>query len=93
MKDWLRIFLPLWALGTVAWITIGFILLPEAFRRPLLYSTRAAWTSTLYDPTNLDMEVARALTIVLGPSVLAVVIAVLVVAVEQVRRKRGPGKR
>ena len=93
MKDWLRIFLPIWALGTVAWITTGFILIPESFRRPLLYSSRAAWTSTLFDPTNLDTEVARALAIVLGPPVLAIVIALLVVAVEQVRGKRGPGKR
>ncbi len=93
MKDWLRIFLPIWALGTMAWITTGLILLPEAFRRPLLYSSSAAWTSTLYDLTSLDMEVARALTIVLGPPALAVVIAMLVVAVEQFCGKRGPGKR
>ena len=93
MKDWLRIFLPIWAFSTVAWITTGFILLPEAFRRPLLYSSRAAWTSTLYDPTNLDMEVARGLAIILGPPTLVIVIALLVVAVEQFRGKRGPGKR
>ena len=93
MKDWLRVFLPLWVLGTIAWLATGFILMPEAFRRPVFYSPSGAWTSTYYDPTTINFGVLRALSIVIGPPILVVLIAIVVVAVEQIRGVRGPGKR
>lgn len=94
-RDWLNVFLPLWAVGSVAWTITSFTLLPIAFRRPLLYSPHGVWTSTLFDVTTVDWEVARALVVVIGPPVLAIVIALTVVACELIwggrREKPWPG--
>ncbi len=81
-RDWLNVFLPLWALGSVAWVITGFVLLPIAIRRPVFYSPHAVWTSTLFDVTEVDWEVARALAIVIGPPGIAIIVALAVVACE-----------
>jgi hypothetical protein len=92
-RDWLNIFLPIWALGSVAWVIVGFVLLPQAFRKPLLYSSNAVWTTTLFDLTHVDMEVARALAIVLGPPGIAITVALTIVAIEQIWGHRRPQRR
>jgi len=83
-RDWLNIFLPLWALGSIAWVIVGFVMLPIAFRKPLLYSPNAVWTTTLFDVTKVDMEVLRALVVVIGPPGIAIAVALTIVAVEQI---------
>jgi hypothetical protein len=92
-RDWLDIFLPLWAVGSTAWVITGFSLLPVAFRRPLLYSPHGVWTSSLFDVTRIDWEVARALSIVIGPPGLVVIIAMIVVACEMIWGRRRPKPR
>lgn len=90
-RDWLSIFLPLWVLGSLAWVITGFIMFPIAFRRTLFYSPNAVWTTTLYDLKLVDMEVARALAIVIGPPTVLIVIALTIVAAELIwgnRRER-----
>lgn len=81
-RDWLDRFLPLWALGSVAWIVVGFVRWPIAYQRPMLYSRNAVWTTTLFDLTSVDMEVARALAIVLGPPTVLILGALALVAFE-----------
>ena len=87
-RDWLDMFLPLWALASVAWITVAFVLKPVAFQRPMLYSPNAVWTTTLFDLTRVDMEVARALAFVFGPPTVLIVAALSLVAVEMLSGKR-----
>jgi|GEM_PF-5744482 len=92
MKDWLGVFLPLWAVGTVAWIIAGFVMVPESFRRPVLYSANGVWTTRGYDLVNIDWEVARALAIVLGPPIVILIVALTIVLCESLWGKQHPRK-
>ena len=91
MKDWLRIFLPIWAVGSVVWMVAGFVLLPNSYRKPVFYSANGVWTTSGYDPTNIDYEVARSLAIVIGPPLLAIAVAMAIVFYETMwGRRRSP---
>ena len=90
MKDWLNVFLPLWVVGSIAWMIGGFVMLPTAFRQPVLYSANGVWTTRGYDPVNIDWDVARALAIVIGPPVVAIVIALMVTIYEKIKEPARP---
>lgn len=88
-KDWLATFLPIWAIGTLVWMTLGFIYFPDAYGRPLIANTWALNVPKIYDPTNLDPVVALQLGLIMGVPVLAISVALCIAFAQQVRAKRG----
>jgi hypothetical protein len=86
MRNWLDVFLPLWAVGSMVWVTAGFIILPDAFRRPLLNSPHGIWTTSGFDLVLIDWKAAHALLIVIGPPTAAILIALAVVMGQHLRQ-------
>lgn len=85
---WLDKFLPAWALCSIAWVVLGFVLMPDAYRLPLFANTGVIWMPRMYDPTNIDWMVAGKLVLVLGPPIIVALLAAIVVAVQQVKYAR-----
>ena len=86
MRNWLDVFLPLWAVGSTVWVTAGFIMFPDAFRRPLLTSGNGVWVTSNYDLQTIDWKAAHALLIVIGPPTAAILIALAVVMGQHLRQ-------
>lgn len=90
-KDWLAVFLPIWAIVTLVWMTLGFIFFPDAYGRPLIANTWALDVPKIYDPTNIDPVVAAQLGLIMGVPVLALFAALSIAFVQRTRAKRdGP---
>lgn len=87
-KDWFATFLPIWALGSVAWITAGFIIYPDAWARPLLGAKWELQQPMMADLTIVDWPIAGALAIIVGPTVVALVVAIAIAATQQRRERR-----
>ncbi len=87
-NDWLGGFLPLWMWGTMAWLAIGFTLMPEAFRRPLFIDHKELWATQFYDPTDVDPEIALKLGLILGMPVAIILAAVLIAGLQEHRKRR-----
>ncbi len=85
-KDWLETFLPIWMFGTIIWMIMGFVLMPEAFRRPLIRDEHELWIPMMYDITSIDPEIAAKLGIIIGLPALLALTAVLITAVQQYHR-------
>jgi hypothetical protein len=85
-NDWVGRFLPFWALGTVAWITVGFVLAPDAFRLSLFADDGTVWQTSGFDHLVLNWHVARLLASIVAPPVV-VALLVLVIAVVTGRRE------
>jgi hypothetical protein len=86
-KDWLGVFLPLWAVCTIAWVAGGFMLVPSAFRMPLITDHGQVWQDSSYDFSNIDWVVARQLAMIVLPPIVVVIVA-MVTATRQERRRR-----
>ena len=87
-KDWFGAFLPFWMFGTIAWLVIGFTLMPEAFRRPLFRDHKEVWVNAIYDPTDIDPEIALKIGLILGLPVAVVVITMAVATIQRRGQRR-----
>ncbi len=87
-KDWFGAFLPFWMFGTIGWLVIGFTLMPEAFRRPLFRDNKEVWVNPIYDPTDIDPEIALKLGLILGLPVAIVVVTLAVAAIQRRGQRR-----
>jgi hypothetical protein len=85
---WLDRFLPIWLFTSLFWVVAGFIMMPNAFRLPLIANPGLRWMSRMYDPTNIDWSVARQLLVIFGPPTLAITTAAVIFTVQLVRYKR-----
>ncbi len=86
-KDWFTTFLPVWMWGAIAWITVGFIELPDAYRSPLFGRTNAIYLGRSYEATELDYAVLWRLLVVLGVPNLVLVVALAIAGYQHIRAK------
>ena len=87
-RDWFGAFLPFWACGTIVWMIGGFILMPEAFRRPLFVDRQEVLAAQIYDPTNIDPEIALKIGTILGLPMLLLAVTLTVAGLQQRRDRR-----
>ena len=87
-KNWFDYFLPIWALGTIVWVTAGCILFPDSWSRPVFSTDWALEQPAIFDVTSVDWEVARQLAIVVGPTVVSFLVAFTIMAAQRIAEKR-----
>ena len=90
-RDWFGAFLRVWMVGTIVWMIAGFTLMPEAFRRPLFADHHELTVASVYDPFDVDSEIAWKLAVILILPVVIVLVALVIAAAQERRHRRDPG--